>query len=79
VIASVIYNIYKVFGLEKGSETKLSFTLSRKDIANQAGTRYETVVRVLADLKKEGVIQIDGKAIHILNVEKLVNIKNGIE
>lgn len=79
VIASVIYNIYKVFGLEKGSDTKLSFTLSRKDIANQAGTRYETVVRVLADLNKENIIQIDGKSLHILNVEALENIRNGIE
>ncbi len=78
LIASVLYNNYKVFGFEEGSETKLSYTLSRKDIASQAGTRYETVVRVLTSLNKEEVIQIDGKAIHILNLEKLNEIKVGL-
>ena len=79
VIASVLFNIYKVFGLEKESDTKLSFTLSRKDIANQAGTRYETVVRVLADLNKEEIIRIDGKALHILDAKRLEVVKNGKE
>lgn len=77
VIASVLYNNYKVFGLEKGSDTKLSYTLSRKDIASQAGTRYETVVRVLNELNKEMIINIEGKSIHILNVDLLEKIKNG--
>lgn len=77
VIASVLYNNYKVFGLEKGSSTKLSYTLSRKDIASQAGTRYETVVRVLTELNKEKIINIEGKNIHILDIGLLEKIKNG--
>ncbi|MBI1837772.1 MAG: Crp/Fnr family transcriptional regulator [Flavobacteriia bacterium] len=79
LVASVLFNNFKVFGLETGSETKLSFTLSRKDIANQAGTRYETVVRVLADLNKENIIKTEGKAIHILDITKLEQIKKGEE
>lgn len=77
VIASVLYNNYKVFGLEKGSDTKLSYTLSRKDIASQAGTRYETVVRVLTEFNKEKIINIEGKFIHILDIDLLEKIKNG--
>lgn len=77
VIASVLYNNYKVFGFEQGSNTKLSYTLSRKDIASQAGTRYETVVRVLNELNKEKIINIEGKSIHILNIDLLEKVKNG--
>ena len=77
VIASVLYNNLQVFGFEKGSSTKLSHTLSRKDLASQAGTRYETLVRTLAELNSENIIKLDGKAIHILDLEKLVHLKEG--
>lgn len=77
VIASVLYNNFNVFGLERGSKTKLSHTLSRKDLASQAGTRYETLVRTLADFNNEGIIKIEGKAIHICNLNALIALKNG--
>lgn len=77
VIASVLYNNLQVFGFEKGSSTKLSHTLSRKDLASQAGTRYETLVRTLTELNSENIIKLDGKAIHILDLEKLVHLKEG--
>lgn len=70
-VASVLYNSYKVFGLEKGSDTMLSYTLSRKDIANKAGTTYESVVRVISELNKADIIKIDGKKLHILNINAL--------
>lgn len=79
VIASVLYNNLQVFGLEEGSETKLSHTLSRKDLASQAGTRYETLVRTLADFNNEGVIKIEGKAIHICDLESLIALKDGAQ
>lgn len=77
-IASVLYKNYQTFGLEKGSKTKLSFSLNRKDLASLAGTRYETLVRMLADFNNEGVIKIDGKSIHIMNLKKLIAIKDGV-
>lgn len=70
LIAQVLYKNLNTFGLEKDS-TKLSYTLSRKDFASMAGTTYETVVRSLSELQKEGVIKIEGKSIHILS-EKLL-------
>lgn len=70
LVASALYTNYKVFGFEPKSN-KLSYTLSRKDIANKAGTTYESVVRSLSELNKEGVISIDGKAIRINKVEEL--------
>lgn len=76
LVASALYTNYKVFGFEKESQTKLSYTLSRKDIANKSGTTYESVVRSLAELNKEGIIKIDGKSIHILDLIRLKNMSS---
>lgn len=59
------------FGYD-GKSDKLSYSLARKDLASMAGTTYESTVRSLADLHKEGVIEIDGKTINILD-EKALN------
>ncbi|MDX2362305.1 MAG: Crp/Fnr family transcriptional regulator [Crocinitomicaceae bacterium] len=70
LVAQVLFKNLNAFGLEEGS-TKLSYTLSRKDIASMAGTTYETVVRSLSELQKDGAIQIEGKTIHISSEEIL--------
>jgi len=74
LIARSIYDNFKAFGFEENSSTKLSYTLSRKDIASKAGTTYETVIRTIAELNKDNIIKIDGKAIHILDMKKLKEI-----
>jgi CRP-like cAMP-binding protein len=79
IIASVLFNNLQVFGYAKDSKTKLSYTLSRKDLASQAGTRYETLVRTLADFNNEGIIKIEGKSIHVLKVNDLVDLKDGLK
>lgn len=77
-VAKVLLKNLEAFGLEAGSETKLSFTLSRKDLASLAGTRYETLVRILADFNQEKLIRLEGKSIHILNSESLRQMALGI-
>ena len=79
VIASVLYDNLKTFGYAEGSTTKLSYTLSRKDMASKAGTRYETVIRTLADFNNEKIIKIDGKSIHILDEQLLFELKEGLK
>jgi len=71
LVAQAIVGNYKAFGFESAKSKKLSYTLSRKDIASKAGTTYETVVRTLAEFNKLDIIKIDGKSIHILNMKKL--------
>jgi CRP/FNR family transcriptional regulator, polysaccharide utilization system transcription regulator len=73
LVALALYENYNAYGFEANSK-KLSFTLSRKDIASKAGTTYESVIRNLADLNQEKIIKIDGKAIHILNLTKLKSL-----
>ena len=46
----------------------------RSDLANIAGIATETFIRTLSDLKKDGLIDIDGNNIKILNLEKLKKV-----
>jgi CRP/FNR family transcriptional regulator len=50
--------------------------ISREDLANLVGTATETAIRLLSDLKNEGVVALVGKKIEILNLSKLVKIAN---
>ena len=70
LVAQVIAKNLKAFGYKTGSKA-LSYSLSRKDIASMVGTTYESVVRSLAELQKNGVILIDGKSIIIKSAKKL--------
>ena len=53
----------------------LSVVLSREDYAGIVGTATESAIRVLSQLKKEGLISTSGKQIKILNVEGLERIE----
>ena len=74
LLAEALFNNLQTFGYEEGSTTKLSYSLSRADIASYVGTTYETIVRKLAEFNKEGIIKLEGKVIHILDEEKLSDL-----
>ncbi|MEL7144732.1 MAG: Crp/Fnr family transcriptional regulator [Bacteroidota bacterium] len=67
VIDALLY-VNRKFGQ---SETLLTVQLSRREIANFAGTTEEQVIRVISALKKESLLCSSGKQIGIVDVEKL--------
>lgn len=74
-MAEAILFMKEVYGLEKDNVT-LNVVLTREEIANIAGTATETAIRILADLKSEGVLDFIGKKIKILNISELLHIAN---
>ena len=48
--------------------------ISRTDLAGIAGIATETFIRTLSDFKRDGLIDIEGRSIKILNVEKLKKV-----
>ena len=70
-VARALYDNWRAFGFEEKKPNKLTYTLSRKDLASKAGTTYETVVRSLAEFKKLEIIETEGKSILILDRERL--------
>ncbi len=66
-----LYNRYK-----KENEKVFSMNIGREDLANIVGTATETTIRTLSDFKEEGLIEIKGSAITILNYDKLSQMRN---
>lgn len=48
--------------------------MSRKDIAEFAGMSLESAVRILSEFNNDGIINLDGKKIEVLNFELLKKI-----
>ena len=48
-----------------------NINISRRDLASVAGIATESLIRTLTDLKKEGLIEIEGRNIRIIDMEKL--------
>jgi CRP-like cAMP-binding protein len=67
VIDTLLY-IHRKFGHANGV---IELDLSRKEIADFAGTTDEQVIRVISSLKKEALIKTVGKKIGLTNIDKL--------
>lgn len=52
----------------------IDLDLTREEIAHLAGTVYESVIRTLTALKKEGVIDLQGRVIRILSETQLARV-----
>lgn len=60
-ISIIICMLIDAFGYDVKEKLRLNYTLSRKDIANIAGTTYESVIRNLTQLENKKIIKMDGK------------------
>jgi len=54
----------------------IDLRITREEIANLVGTATETAIRLLSDLRNEGVISLEGKKIQIADVNRLIKIAN---
>ncbi len=64
-----LYNGYK-------SNDQTSITILRDDLAAMVGTAKESVIRTLTDFKKEGLIEVNGGSITILEKDRLNDLPN---
>lgn len=72
-LAEAIIYIHDNFGTNP--DGTLSVLLSREDYANIVGTAVESAIRVLSQLKKDGLISTIGKRIRINNMDALKRIE----
>ncbi len=66
----------EVYGTENGDNSPLNVKLSRDELASLVGTATETLVRTIADLKREELIATEKKKIRILDVGGLIRVGN---
>jgi len=72
-LAETLIYIHDSFGTNP--DGTLSVLLSREDFANIVGTATESAIRVLSQLKKEGLIATIGKQIKIEDIEGLKRVE----
>ncbi|NVO21153.1 MAG: Crp/Fnr family transcriptional regulator [Bacteroidetes bacterium] len=53
---------------------KFDLPLSRNDLGELTGMSTESVIRLMKELKDDGLIEITGKSIHLLDVPRLMRI-----
>ena len=54
----------------------VEINMSRNDLASLVGTARENVVRMLTELKEEGILETKGRKIIVLDVRKLILLAN---
>ncbi len=73
-VAGALLILHDIFGLDENNYINVSLT--RLEIANIVGTASESLIRQLSVLKKEKVIDLKGKKIKLLDIDKLFKISN---
>lgn len=71
-LAEALLILKETYGTDK--QGNINISLSREDFSSIVGTATETVIRLLAEFKKENLISTKGKKIKILDVDGLVKI-----
>jgi CRP-like cAMP-binding protein len=74
-LAETLLMLKEYYGVED-NDNSLNITITREEIANIVGTATETVIRLMSDLRKEGMIKLDGKKIKIVKSDALLKLAN---
>lgn len=73
-VAEAIVTLYNRYSQD--NEKNFSMSMPREDLASLAGTATETTIRMLGDLKDEGLIEVKGSNITVVNIDGLTRLKN---
>jgi CheY-like chemotaxis protein len=62
------------FAKKLNTKPEDSIKISRNDLASVAGIAKETLIRTISSFKKQGIIEVEGRNIRILDIQKLQNM-----
>ncbi len=74
-LAEILIKLCEGFGIDDNNF--LQIPLTREDLAGMVGTATESLIRQLADLKKDDFIELKGRKIKILNIAGLKRMAEG--
>ena len=77
-IAEALLILKERFGLQTDGKT-LNVRMKREDFAHLVGTSTETAIRFLREFKNEGLIEINGRDVQILQSDRLIRTANVCE
>ena len=73
-LAGLLLELDDRFGKKCAGEVQVGLTLKREEVAEMAGITVETAIRLLSVFRDEGLLTIDGRAITLLNPDRLARI-----
>jgi CRP-like cAMP-binding protein len=73
-LAEILVLLKDRFGLDESQTLQISLT--REELANIVGTATESVIRLLSEFKSDGLLELNGRKIKILDIKGLTRIAN---
>ena len=75
-LAEALILLKETYGTEDGDSSALRARMSREELAGIVGTAVETLVRTIAEFKREQIISTEKRKIRILDLPRLIEIGN---
>jgi CRP/FNR family transcriptional regulator len=73
-LATLLLDLAERFGGRATDGLQIGLKLKREEIAEMAGITVETAIRLLSAFRDEGLVALDGRAITLLNQDRLARI-----
>jgi CRP/FNR family transcriptional regulator len=75
-LAFLLLQLANSYGVEGTGSQKINLALSREEIAGMVGTATESVIRLLSEFKKDGLIELEGKKIFLKDKKALARLSD---
>lgn len=73
-LAGLLLTLKETYGQDGPQGAEIGIELSREEMAEMIGTTQETVIRILSEMKSNGVIDVDGRVITIRKASSLKSL-----
>lgn len=77
--AAFLTNLSRRYALRGYSPTRFQLRMTREDIGNYLGLTMESVSRMIAKMRKDGIIEVRQRDVEVLNLSALNKIAAGID
>ncbi len=75
-MAKLLLLLKESHGVKEDARIRLDIKRTREEVASIIGPASENLIRFMSELKQEGLISQEGKAIYILDEEGLIDFAN---
>ena len=74
--SKIAYLLIEILDKYDGEESIIPLPLTRKEIADSLGASVESVIRIMSDWSKKGLLETHGQQIKVLDLKKIIEELN---
>lgn len=75
-LALLLLHLANTYGVDGGGYQRINLLLTREELAGMVGTATESVIRLLSEFKKDGLIELEGKKILLKDKKGLARLSD---